>query len=82
MTREEMEATLLLHGWQPAVTSLGNYAWVKTEAELFDVAVGVDIAGKIFNAIGPFFLNQQPYISSHSFHNVFYNIMAREKAMT
>lgn len=82
MTRDEMGATLLLHGWRPGVTTMGNYVWVKTEKELFDEAVGIDAAGRIFNGYGPFTFGEQLLISDQAFHNLFHHIMAREKAMT
>lgn len=81
MTREEMEATLLIYGWFPGITRMSNYVWVKTEKELIDEAVGIDLAGRVFNAIGPFILGEQPHISDHAFHNLFHHIMARETAV-
>jgi hypothetical protein len=80
MTRDEMEATLLLHGWNPGVTKIGNYVWVKEEKELFDTAIGIDKVGNVFTAVGPFFfLGELPSVSDSALHNLFGKAMAYER---
>lgn len=82
MTRDEQEATLMLHGWTPCVTSMGNYAWVRGDCSgtgEFE-AIGVDSQGRVFSANGPFYHDVQlPIIRDLSFHNIFGKIMSIER---